>query len=100
MKFLQLYIFFCSYWDIYFQGDSSGVNLSSGLQNNGDEEGDSTQADISLDDSSLVQIGSVPGGDDKDPTDFSDTTEDDVSEGNHMINVLHGISEMTTLTVV
>lgn len=51
---------------------------ASSLQNDLDEEGDSTQADISLDDSNSVP---VLGQDDKDPTDFSDTTEDDVSEG-------------------
>ena len=45
-----------------------------------DEEGDSTQADISLDDSNSVPLKGK-ALDDQGPTDFSDTTEDDVSEG-------------------
>lgn len=42
-----------------------------------DQEGDSTQADLSLEDSVAV-VGSP---DIKEPTDFSDTTEDDISDG-------------------
>lgn len=59
------------------KGDSSEMIASASLPNNIDEEGDSTQADISLDDSNSVPVVDK----DNDPTDFSDTTEDGVSEG-------------------
>jgi hypothetical protein len=54
------------------------------MPNNIDEEGDSTQADISLDDSNSVPLKGQ-ALDNQDPTDYSDTTEDDVSEGKILV---------------
>ncbi|KAL4229245.1 Protein Aster-B [Mactra antiquata] len=66
------------------KGDSSDLALSGGLANDNYEDGDCLPADISLNDSSLLELGHTGGGNnDKDPTDCSDTTEgdQDVSEG-------------------
>ncbi|XP_052253390.1 protein Aster-B-like [Dreissena polymorpha] len=76
------------------KGDSSELLVASDLQNGVDER-DSTQADISLEDSGSIHVG-VAEGDDADQTDFSDTTEDDVSEGevvcsehDHLVKLAH-----------
>ncbi|KAH3699221.1 hypothetical protein DPMN_074177 [Dreissena polymorpha] len=74
------------------KGDSSELLVASDLQNGVDER-DSTQADISLEDSGSIHVG-VAEGDDADQTDFSDTTEDDVrevvcSEHDHLVKLAH-----------
>lgn len=58
------------------KGDSSEL-IPSDLRNDGDEDGDSTHADISLNSNTNIPAGLQR----EDLTDLSDTTEDDVSEG-------------------
>lgn len=73
---------------VWFQADSSDLTVPSLPLP--DDEGDSINADLSLDDSASVPLVASP--DNKDPTDFSDTTEDDVSEGKHELIIITIIS--------